>query len=115
MLIKDTLDINKILWQNMIKGNFSRLTFVPNKQKYLIKCLYAPNKDSVKSDNVNESTKFFKEVFDDGNYEDFQNCILEGDYNVELEHDKQGCGKYFFSVTRTRDNLCEYVGTKLLF
>ena len=67
VLIKDTLDINKILWQNMIKGNFSRLTFVHKEQRYLIKCLYAPNKDSVESDIKNERTKFLKEVFDDEN------------------------------------------------
>ena len=65
MLIKDTLDITEVVLQNMIKGKFSRVTFVHKEKRYLINCLYALNKDSVENDNENESTKFFKDVFDD--------------------------------------------------
>ena len=92
MLIKDTLYKTEVKWHNAIKVNFSKLSFVHGGQRYLIKCLYAPNKDSTEIDNENESTKFFKEVFDYEYDEDFQNCILAGDYNVALEHDKDTSG-----------------------
>ena len=59
MLIKDTLDISDVTWKNEIKGNFSKLAFVHKEQKHLVKALYGPNKDSVESDNNNESTKVF--------------------------------------------------------
>ena len=59
VLIKDNLDINNVQWQNIIKGNFSRLTFEHNKLKYLVKCLYAPNKDMIAGNTNNESTFFF--------------------------------------------------------
>ena len=75
---KDTLNITEVTWQNVIKGNFSRLTFIHKEQKYRIKCLYAPNKDSVESDNNNESTKFFRDGFDEENDEDYQTTSWQG-------------------------------------
>ena len=61
-------------------------------QKYFIKCLHAPNKDSVESDNNNESSKFVKEVFNNKEDQEYHNCILAKDYNVALDHDKDTNG-----------------------
>ena len=57
VLIKDGIDLENIQWHNIIEGNFSKLTFTFKKENYMIKCLYAPNKDST---DDNESALFFK-------------------------------------------------------
>ena len=69
------------------KGNFSRLTFKHNKLKYLVKCLYAPNKDLITGDMNNENTIFFKSIFDDSNNMEYGHCVMAGDYNVALKHE----------------------------
>ena len=49
-LIRDTLDILDVVWENKIEGKLSKLTSIQNKQKYLMKCIYAPNKDSLEDE-----------------------------------------------------------------
>ena len=53
VLIKNDTPITDIEWENVIPGNFSRLSFKANKEKILIKCIYTPNKDSNINDNKN--------------------------------------------------------------
>ena len=60
VLIKDGTPITDIEWENVIPGNFSKLSFRLNKQKVLIKCIYAPNKDSNLNNDKNESYASFK-------------------------------------------------------
>ena len=62
---KDSLDITDVKLMNVLRGNYSRLSFTHNKERYLVKCLYAPNKDSSEDDDSNESSTFFAEVFKD--------------------------------------------------
>ena len=42
----------------------------------------------MESDSNHESTKFFEEVFNDEEVQEHHNCILAGDDNVALDHDK---------------------------
>ena len=86
VLIRDNLEISNVQWQNIIKEHFSRLTFEHNKLKYLVKCLYAPNKDMIVDIN-NENTIFFKSIFDDSNDMEYDHCVMTGDYNVALKHE----------------------------
>ena len=79
VLIRDILEISNVQWQIVIKGNFSRLTFEHNKLKYLVKCLYAPNKDMIACDMNNENTIFFKSIFDDLNDMEYDQCVMAGD------------------------------------
>ena len=71
----------------MIKGNFYRQSFVHENLKYLVKCLYAPNKDSIMDDPHNESTAFFKNMIDDTLDNNFHHCILTGNYNITINQD----------------------------
>ena len=59
---------------------------------FLIKCLNSPNKDSAKSDDENESTAFYNEVFNDDKDLNFQHFIMTGLFNVALEHEKDTFG-----------------------
>ena len=78
-----------------------RLSFVHTRQKILINCLYAPNKDSVKGDEENESTAFYRKAFDDDNDMDFQHCIMTGDLNVALDHEEDT----YMLMTQLQDNI----------
>ena len=56
---------NDLNWKNVLKGNFSQLSFTHNKDRYQVKCLYAPNRELVE-DHINyENSVFFAEVFKD--------------------------------------------------
>ena len=55
--------------------------------KSLIKCLYAPNKDSIPGNENNENTTFFEIIFDNSNYMDNDHCVMAGDYKISLNHD----------------------------
>ena len=52
-------------WENVIPGNFSKLSMVIKGKKVLLKCIYAPNEDSIPNDPENESTIFFNTIMDD--------------------------------------------------
>ena len=67
ILVKDDTPINDIKCENILKGNFSKLTFKVKNEHVLVKCIYAPNKDMNNIDPENESNTFFKKVFDDNN------------------------------------------------
>ena len=45
VLIKDCIPINDIKFENILKGNLSKLLFRIKDELVLVKCIYAPNKD----------------------------------------------------------------------
>ena len=51
-----------------------------------MKCLYAPNRDSVEDINNNESSVFFKEVFRDDEDTEYEHIIMTGNFNVAPVH-----------------------------
>ena len=60
ILVKDDTPIDDIKCENIIKENFSKLTFRVKDEHILVMCIYAPNKDmNNDDDNENKSTTFF--------------------------------------------------------
>ena len=45
MLVKNDTPIKDVNFENIIKGNFSKLSFKIKEKSVLVKCIYAPNKD----------------------------------------------------------------------
>ena len=82
VLIRDGTPIENIDFQNIIKGNFSKLTFNVKNKSVLIKCIYAPNNDMNIMGTENESRVFFQKVFDDTNEDKYTNKITLSDFNV---------------------------------
>ena len=60
ILFKDSLPAKNIKIENILAGDYSRLTFLVNSAKILIKCCYAPNKDMTCNGPDNYSTTFSK-------------------------------------------------------
>ena len=77
VLLKDFLPAKDIKVENIISGDYMRLSFVVHNTKILIKCCYAPNEDmtSFESESENYSDKFFKTIFDDS---------LDLDYDISI-------------------------------
>lgn len=71
ILIKDSLPAKEVKIENIVKGNYSRLTFKVKDFTILIKCIYAPNVDMTRGDVDNTSSTFFKTVFNDENDSNF--------------------------------------------
>lgn len=92
ILFKDSLPAKDIKIENIIKGNYTQLTFTNKAQKIVVKCICAPNKDMTKNDTDNYSNKFFKTVFDDTDKEDYDVRIKVGDFNVAPVHEKDTAG-----------------------
>ena len=65
ILLKDSLPAKEVKINNIIKGNYIRLTFKVKDLNVLVKCIYAPNKDMTKNELDNNSNTFFKTVFND--------------------------------------------------
>ena len=86
VLIKVGTPIYNIDFHNVIKGNFSKLTFSVKNESVLVKCIYAPNPDMNLTGPDNESKTFFQKVFDDTNENNFTHKISTGDFNVSLNH-----------------------------
>ena len=57
-----------------------------NGHKILIKCAYAPNKNSTIESN-NESSIFLKTVFEDDKDNNYEVKLMVGDYDVALSLD----------------------------
>ena len=49
VLIKDSLPVTDVKIENVIKGNYTKLTFKLKDQNILVKCIYAPNEDMTNS------------------------------------------------------------------
>ena len=103
VLLKETLPAKNIKIENIISGDYTRLTFVVYNTKILIKCCYAPNEDmtSFESESENYSDKFFKTVFDDSQDLDYNISIMVGDFNVAPDHTKNTLG-YLHVNNQTR-------------
>ena len=67
ILLKDSLPAKDIIIENVLEGDYTRLTFTVKAQIVLVKCIYAPNKDMTTNEKDNYSNTFFKKVFDDSN------------------------------------------------
>ena len=105
MLIKNDTPISNIEWENIIPGNFSKLSFKAEDQTVLIKCIYAPNDDSNRNDDNNKSTKFFRQMMDDTGEEEYNHRITTGDYNVVLNHNIDTSGYLHVNNPNTREYL----------
>ena len=53
LLIKDNAPVTDLKWENVIPGNFSKLSMVVKGMKILLKFIYAPNEDSIPNDLEN--------------------------------------------------------------
>ena len=102
VLFKDSLPAKKIKFENILKGDYSRLTFVVNSVKILIKCCYAPNKDMTNSETDNYSNTFFKSVFDDSLDSEYDVTMMVGDFNVAPDHNMDTMGYLHENYISTR-------------
>ena len=89
VLVKDELQIEDIMMENVVQGNLSRFSFTMKDKKYLLNCLYVPNEDMRET---LQHAQFYEEVFDDRMYGDFNHILYAGDYNVALNYDLDTCG-----------------------
>ena len=103
------MDISEVKMENKIKDNYSRLTFTHCKQCYLVKCIYAPNKDSIPDDDMNKSTSFFRGILNDDNDKDFDHFISVGEFNVAPNHDNGTSGYLPVNNPNTRRMLNRHI------
>ena len=108
-MFKDSLPAKEIKFENIIEGNFSKLTFKVKDFSVLIKCLYAPNEDMSKGGDDNLSNKFFKSVFNDENEESFDIKTIVGVFNVAIDHNMDTAGYLHVNNPNTRDFLSRMV------
>ena len=102
ILIKDSLPVKDVKVENIIKGNYTKLTFKVTDQNLLIKCIYAPNDNMTNSDVDNESNIFFKTVFDDKDEDKYDIRVTVGDFNVAPKHDIDTLGYLHVDNQNTR-------------
>ena len=81
-MFKDSLSAKDIKIENIITGNYTRLTFIVKAQNILVKCLYAPNENMTMNNTDNYSNMFFKTGFDDTDEEDFDIRLTICDFIV---------------------------------
>ena len=105
MLVEDNAPITDIGWENVIPGNFSRLTFKAEGQLILIKCIYAPNEDSNPNDIDNKSSRFYDLVLDDKDEEKYDHRLIAGDFTVALDHNLDTNGYLHINNPNTRELL----------
>ena len=94
VLLKDSLPAKNVKMENILLGDYSRLTLSLGDTKVLIKCCYAPNDDmsALDSESENYSNRFLKMVFDDRNDIDYDVTMMVGDFNVAPDPDKDTQG-----------------------
>ena len=94
VLFQYALPAKNIVMENKLKGDFSRLSLEWGSSKILIKCCYAPNDDcpAIDSENENNSSRFFREVFDDSNDDGYDVIMMAGDFNVAPYPNKDTLG-----------------------
>ena len=91
-LLKDSLPAKNIKIENILEGDYLRLTFVVNSTKILIKCCYAPNEDMTCNETENYSNTFFKTIFDDSLDSDYDIILMVGDFKIAPDHNKDTLG-----------------------
>ena len=115
VLIKDSAPVTDLESENVIPGNFSKLSMVIKGKKVLLKCIYAPNEDSKPNDPENESTKFFNTIMDDTDEEAYAHKFTVGDFNVAPNHDTDTVRYLHINNPNSREllnrkiNLCNLV------
>ena len=108
-MFKDSLPAKDIQFENVIEGNFSKLTFKVKDLLILIKCLYAPNEDMPKGETENLSSKLFKSVFNDENEENYDIKAIVGDFNVALDHNMDTAGYLHVNNPNKRNFLTKMI------
>ena len=103
VLIKDSLPAKEIKVENIIEGNYSRLTFKVKDFSVLVKCIYAPNEDMTRGNVDNKSSSFFKTVFNDENDSDYDIMTIVGDFNVAPNHNMDTAGYLHVNNQNTRN------------
>ena len=90
--------------ENILLGDYSRLSLSLGETKVFIKCCYAPNDDMtpLDSESDNYSDRFFKTIFDDKTNIDYDVIILVGDFNVAPNHIKDKLGYLHVNNPNTR-------------
>ena len=104
VLFRDSLPIKNVKVENILKGDYMRLSLIWGSTKVLIKCCYAPNEDIPALDSMHEnySIKFFREVFDDSNDRDYDVMIMAGDFIVAPDPIKDMLGYLHINNTNSR-------------
>ena len=104
VMIKDSFVGKNLDFCNILKGDYSRLTFTMGGFKVLIKCCYAPNGDMAAFDSESEgySDIFFKTIFNDSSDSDFDLSIMAGDFNVAPDHNMDTLGYFHVNNPNTR-------------
>ena len=105
ILLKDSLPAREVKINNIIKGNYTRLTFIVKDINVLVKCIYAPNDDMTKNEVDNHSNTFFKTVFNDEDDHNFDIKAILGDFNVAPKHDMDNTGYLHINNQNTRNFL----------
>ena len=104
VLVKDAFSGKNLEFNNILKGDYSRLTFTMCGFKVLIKCCYAPNGDMapLNSESEGYSDTFFRAIFDDSNDTEFDLSIMAGDFNVAPDHNLDTLGYLHVNNPNTR-------------
>ena len=104
VLIKDSFAGKNLKFCNILKGDYSRLTFTLCGFEVLIKCCYAPNMDMASFDSESQgySDTFFKKLFDDSKDSEFDLVIMAGDFNVAPDHNLDTMGYLHINNPNTR-------------
>ena len=105
ILIKNSLPTREIKVKNIVKGNYSRLTFKVKDFSVLVKCIYARNEDMTRGDVDNKSSTFFKTVFNNENNSNFDITTIVGDFNVAPNHNMDTAGYLHVNNQNTRNFL----------
>ena len=105
ILFKDSLPAREVNINNLIKGNYTRLTFKVKNLTVLVKAIYAPNEDMTKNDVDNYSNTFFKTVFNDEDDDNFDIKAIVGDFNVAPKHKMDTAGYLHINNQNTRNFL----------
>ena len=98
VLIRNDTPITDIEWENVIPGNFSKLSFKANKDIFLINAYTHLIK------TVTQMTIKTK-VMDDTGEEEYNHRIITGDYNVALNHNLDTSGYLHVNNPNTREYL----------
>ena len=104
VLIKNSFVGKNLKFSNILKGDYSRLTFTMCGFEILIKCCYAPNGDmaSFNSESEGYSDIYFKTIFDDSNDSKYDLSIMAGDFNVAPDHNLDTMGYLHINNPNTR-------------
>ena len=119
-MLKDSLPAKDVKINNILKGDYTLLTFTVLAQKILIKCIYAPDKDMTyynyndTNDNCEDSNNkysntFWRTVMDDSDDHEFDVQLTVGDFNVASKHEQDTAGYLHINNPNMRDFLARMI------